>query len=94
MKKILLSIFAVAMLSGCKGNGERVQPTQSKDDFKVEFLFEVDEVKVYRFYDAGNYIYFTNTSGRCGYTKERVVSNGKTTMVISTDVETMCNANN
>lgn len=93
MKKILLSIFAVALLSGCKGNGERVQPTQSADNYRVELLFEVDGVKVYRFYD-GRTVYFTNANGKCRYTDEQVICNGKTTTVISTDVETMCNANN
>lgn len=97
MKKILLSIFAVAMLSGCThtGQGERVQLTKTHDErFNVQFLFEADGVKVYRFVDDGRYIYFTNANGKCRYTDEQVISNGKTTMVVSTDVETMCNANN
>lgn len=94
MKKILLSIFAVALLSGCVGQGERVQTTKSCDNYTVVFLFEVDSVRVYRFRDAGHYVYFTNTNGVCRYTDEQVISNGKTTMVISTDVETLCNANN
>lgn len=93
MKKILLSIFAVAMLSGCNGDGDRVQTLQSSDNFRVEFLFEVDGVKVYRFRDGLRDVYFTNTNGKCGYTDEQVISNGKTSMVVSTDIETMCNAN-
>lgn len=90
MKKILLSIFAVAILSGCNGDGDRVQPTQSSDNYRVELLFEVDGVKVYRFVDGLHYVYFTNTNGKCGYTATQ--SNGKVTT--RHDVETMCNANN
>lgn len=90
MKKILLSIFAVALLSGCKGDGDRVQPTQSADNYRVELLFEVDGVKVYRFWDGLRPVYFTNTNGKCGYTTTQ--KSGKATSYI--DVETMCNANN
>lgn len=97
MKKILISIFAVALLSGCThtGQGECVQLTKTHDEsFNVQFLFEADGVKVYRFVDNGRYIYFTNTNGVCRYTDEQVICNGKTTTVICTDVETMCNTTN
>jgi len=29
----------------------------------VDYLFEHDGCKVYRFYDRGNYVYFTNCRG-------------------------------
>lgn len=31
--------------------------------YKVEYLFEHDGCKVYRFFDYGNYVYFTNCTG-------------------------------
>lgn len=89
MKKILLSIFAVAMLSGCRGDGDRVQTSQSCDNYRVELLFEVDGVKVYRFRDGLRDVYFTNTNGKCGYTATQ--TNGKATTYH--DIETMCNDN-
>lgn len=31
----------------------------NNDTYMVDYLFEHDGVKVYRFYDRGNYVYFT-----------------------------------
>lgn len=46
------------LLSGC------IKESQSSEtlgkDFQVEFLFEKDGIKVYRFMDGGNYHYFTS----------------------------------
>lgn len=36
----------------------------AKADFKIEFLFECDGVKMYRFYDKGRARYFTTGNGR------------------------------
>ena len=88
MKIILPSIFAIALLSGCRGDGDRVQTSQSSDNYRVELLFEVDGVKVYRFRDGLRDVYFTNTNGKCGYTTTQ--TNGKATTYH--DIETMCNA--
>ena len=54
-----------------------VEHTGKNDEFKVEYLFEKDGIKVYRFYD-GRYHYFTTggttmstyTSGKQTYTEE------------------------
>lgn len=64
MKKVFMIIAVAAILVGCKGNGTRVQISYSVDKFKVEKLFVVDSITVYRFYDQGNAIYFTNRKGR------------------------------
>ncbi len=37
---------------------ERKTPENNKT-YKVEYLFDHEGVKVYRFYDFGNYVYFT-----------------------------------
>lgn len=60
MKKVIMIIAVAAILVGCKGKGTRVQISDSVDKFKVEKLFVVDSITVYRFYDQGNAIYFTN----------------------------------
>lgn len=31
--------------------------------YRVDYLFEYDGCKVYRFYDRGQYVYFTNCQG-------------------------------
>ena len=64
MKKVIMIIAVAAILVGCKGKGTRVQISDSVDKFKVEKLFVVDSITVYRFYDNGNAIYFTNRKGR------------------------------
>ena len=64
MKKVIMIISVAAILVGCKGKGTRVQISDSVDNFKVEKLFVVDSITVYRFYDNGNAIYFTNRKGR------------------------------
>lgn len=86
VKQTLLSILLVAMFSSCAGNGQSVQTSKSSGNYDVQFLFEVDHVKVYRFYDAGRWIYFTNTNGSCAYTYH----NGK----VAEHIETMCNTEN
>lgn len=41
---------------------ERIPPANNKT-YNVDYLFEHDGCKVYRFYDRGHYVYFTNCSG-------------------------------
>ena len=64
MKKVFMIIAVAAILVGCKGKGTRVQISDSVGKFNVEKLFVVDSITVYRFYDQGNAIYFTNRKGR------------------------------
>ena len=70
MKKIILTILAVSLLTSCYN--ESVS-REYIGDFKVEFLFEKDGVKVYRFYDNSSAHYFTNKGGETITTQ----SNGK-----------------
>ena len=51
MNKILL-VLTIVLLTGC------MKDEQTSERFQVEFLFEKDGVKVYRFFD-GRYHYFT-----------------------------------
>ena len=39
------------------------EPAANNHYYKVEYLFEHDGCKVYRFYDNGYYVYFTNCNG-------------------------------
>jgi hypothetical protein len=67
MKKTL-AIYIVliglgAILFGACSNDPMSKERLGKDDgFEVEYLFEKDGVKVYRFYDVGRYHYFTSKS--------------------------------
>lgn len=61
MKKLTL-LFGLSFLLSCEGEAESV--TQSGNpDYKIEFLFEHDGCKIYRFYD-GRYIYWTDCKGK------------------------------
>ena len=66
MKKIiLLFVSVIFLLVSCNGNkGTNVPTSDSINEIKVEKLFVVDGITVYRFYDQGNAIYFTNRKGR------------------------------
>lgn len=53
-------LLVLVLLSSCKGDSkESIQ----NGDFKIEFLFEMDGCKVYRFKDGTRYVYWSNCSG-------------------------------
>ncbi len=63
MRKLIIAAFAV-ILFGCESpvTGTKVDIENNVKDYKVELLFEVDGIKVYRFYD-GRRVYFTSKTG-------------------------------
>ena len=65
MKKIILLFLSVILLLvSCNGNkGINVPTSDSINKIKVEKLFVVDGITVYRFYDGGRVVYFTNKKG-------------------------------
>ena len=61
MKKIILFVLVIFLLVSCKENKGINGPTSdSINEIKVEKLFVVDGITVYRFYDGGRVVYFTN----------------------------------
>lgn len=60
MKKILL-IIAIASLMACNIEPQSIE---QKGNFQIEFLFEKDGCKVYRFQDGGHNIYWTDCRGK------------------------------
>jgi hypothetical protein len=57
MKKILI-LISVIVLQSCY---KTPQSTDARGNgFQVEFLFEHDGIKLYRFWDGGEYHYFSN----------------------------------
>ncbi|MDD2197124.1 MAG: DUF4884 domain-containing protein [Bacteroidales bacterium] len=65
--KALLFLIIFIMFTSCfvsrSGIPVETLKPQSNPTYKVEYLFEHDGCKVYRFYDRGNYVYFTNCKG-------------------------------
>ncbi|WP_297091904.1 DUF4884 domain-containing protein [uncultured Draconibacterium sp.] len=51
------------LLSACSGVPLTIKSPENNDTYNVEYLFEYDGCKVYRFYDRGEYVYFTNCMG-------------------------------
>jgi len=65
MKNFLPFTLAI-IVAGCFTPGQMPVKTQTPDnnqDYKVDYLFEHDGCKVFRFYDRGNVVYFTNCNG-------------------------------
>lgn len=61
MKKIIFIVLSVLSLVSCSENkGINVPTSDSINEIKVEKLFVVDGITVYRFYDGGRVVYFTN----------------------------------
>jgi hypothetical protein len=58
MKKILL-VLTFVLLIGCKNDSISFEQTGKDNQIRIEFLFEKDGIKMYRFYDAYHYHYFT-----------------------------------
>lgn len=65
MKQTIITIAIVAIILGVLAFIEfRDQPIEKEAtnnaDYSVSYLFEKDGIKVYRFYDRGEYVYFTS----------------------------------
>ncbi len=63
-KLFLLTSFLGVILSSCAIQQpiEKTKPENNRS-YDVEYLFEHDGCKVYRFMDNGRYVYFTNCNG-------------------------------
>ncbi len=64
MKKYF-PLFILLIFSACKGTQKPVSSEKpvNNNTYTVEYLFEHEGCKVYRFFDQGNYVYFTNCNG-------------------------------
>lgn len=61
----VVSVFCLLLLNKSPLSSEK----SSNPSFEVEFLFEKDGVKVYRFYDGGRPIYYINSQGSIQWTE-------------------------
>ena len=55
-----ITICLALALSSCVRKGEAVIPSKSADNYELNKLFTADGITVYRFFDNGNYHYFTS----------------------------------
>ncbi|OFX59276.1 MAG: hypothetical protein A2066_01485 [Bacteroidetes bacterium GWB2_41_8] len=65
LTKTFLLICSASLLFSCGIMRQPVSTTvpANNDTYQVEYLFEHDGCKVYRFEDRGHYVYFTNCVG-------------------------------
>lgn len=62
MKSLVAIIAMAAMLSSCSQDPVSTHSTDNPN-VPVAVLFETDGCKVYRFTDAGRFVYFTSCAG-------------------------------
>ena len=75
MKRILLTAIVIATMTGCFNEPQSIELAGKDNKFEVEYLFEKDGIKMYRFMDGSHYHYFTSngqtistqTSGKTTY---------------------------
>lgn len=91
MKKIiLLFVSAIFLFVSCNDNkGIYVPTSDSVNEIKVEKLFVVDGITVYRFYDGGRVVYFTNKKSVVNALHDEYDPAIKT--IRTKVVETLCN---
>lgn len=90
MKKIILFVSVIFLLVSCNENkGIEVPTSDSINEIKVEKLFVVDDITVYRFYDGSRVVYFTNKIGEVKAFRDEYDPATKTTK--TKVVETLCN---
>ena len=63
MKKIVPFLCVFNLIACSTEKPLSTQPPKNNVTYKVEYLFEHDGCKVYRFRDYGNYVYFTSCKG-------------------------------
>lgn len=84
MKRLLFVLVALICIS-CKKEGTYVPSENAKADFNIEFLFECDGVKIYRFRDGGEVRYFVTGNGRMT-DSTHMRNSGKTRVIVDDTV--------
>lgn len=60
LTRLFILLFVMAGVSSCyTGIPLKQGKSENNRTYEVSYLFEHDGVKVYRFMDMGNYVYFT-----------------------------------
>lgn len=73
--KLLVVALFVLTLGSCK---KEAVSQEQKGEFVVELLFEKEGCKMYRFYDGGRYVYWSDCRGKTQ--SDYTTHSGKTTV--------------
>ena len=72
---LVFIIFVCSLFScGITSVPLRTEKPQDNKTYKIDYLFEHDGVRVYRFYDRGNRVYFTTQGNITGIKGDSVVT--------------------
>lgn len=71
---LLSLLLCVGVMQGCKSDPISVEQS-SNGQIQIEFLFEKDGCKIYRFLDGTQRVYYTDCTGKTHY--QEYHSNGK-----------------
>lgn len=82
MSKLFALLFTFIGITSCyTAIPLENKPSENNSTYEISYLFEHDGCKVYRFYDRGNYVYFTTqgdvTSIKNDSTAKRVITINK-----------------
>ena len=86
-KKIITAALTIILFAGCETKQVEEVKTSTNPTYRVEKLFTVDGITVYRFEDNSRYVYFTNRAGNVEYTRTYRAGN----VVKKERVQTICN---
>lgn len=78
IKTIVVVILLSAFFIGCDEKGRAIDQVQN-GDFNLEFLFEKNGCKMYRFLDGGRYVYWSDCQGKVQ--SDYTTRSGKVTVV-------------
>ncbi len=97
IKLLTLSLFMVfvcimpGFIVSCNRDSHKLQYLQrvntNNETADVVLLFEHDGIKVYRFVDDGEYVYFIDCRGETKYSYQ--VQDGKTTKTVNKSIQTV-----
>lgn len=77
----LLTLSVITAFTSCASIPLQTRESENNSTYTVSYLFEHDGCKVYRFFDRGNYVYFTTrgdvTSIKADSTAQRTVTINK-----------------
>lgn len=79
---LLLLLLATLMLSGCfYGKPLKTGKTDNNFTYEVSYLFTHDGCDMYRFFDMGNYVYFSNCRGETSSVEDSIRVTTKTAII-------------
>ena len=79
---LLLLLLATLLFTGCYyGKPLKTEKTDNNFTYDVSYLFTHDGCDMYRFYDMGNYVYFTNCRGETSAVTDSIRTNTRTAII-------------